>query len=170
VAGEKLAKAILSWLSPADPWKDHSVACELRHKGTGEWFAQGNRFSEWRTSSPGSLLLIQGKRSLFPGFYAFSETNNPLSCSGCRKENTLVCKLSVFPSWELITLVSSAIIQDIDAMRKAGLASLVIFYFDSRDDQKKDRRGLLSSLLVQLCHQSDSIRKTSLSLSAFCRF
>ena len=41
-------------------------------------------------------------------------------------------------------------------MRKAGLASLAFFYFDFRDDQKKELRGLLSSLLVQLCHQSDS--------------
>ena len=41
-------------------------------------------------------------------------------------------------------------------MRKAGLASLGFFYFDFREDQKKDLRGLLSSLLVQLCHQSDS--------------
>ena len=43
-------------------------------------------------------------------------------------------------------------------MRKAGLASLAIFYFNSKDDQKKDLRGLLSSLLIQLCHQSDSYR------------
>ena len=41
-------------------------------------------------------------------------------------------------------------------MRKSGLASLGFFYHDFRDDQKKDRRGLLSSLLVQFCHQSDS--------------
>src|SRR5712691_4068889 len=41
-------------------------------------------------------------------------------------------------------------------MRKSGLASLAFFYHDFRDDQKKDRRGLLSSLLVQLCHQSDA--------------
>ena len=41
-------------------------------------------------------------------------------------------------------------------MQKAGLASLAFFYFDFREDQKKDLRGLLSSLLVQLCHQSDS--------------
>ena len=41
-------------------------------------------------------------------------------------------------------------------MQKAGLASLAFFYFDFRDEQKKDLRGLLSSLLVQLCHQSDS--------------
>ena len=41
-------------------------------------------------------------------------------------------------------------------MQKSGLASLVFFYFDSRDDQKKDLRGLLSSALFQLCDQSDS--------------
>jgi hypothetical protein len=53
-------------------------------------------------------------------------------------------------------LASSTIIDDIDAMRKAGLASLAFFYCDFREDQKKGLRGLLSSLLVQLCHQSDS--------------
>ena len=41
-------------------------------------------------------------------------------------------------------------------MRNTGLASLAFFYCDFREDQKKDRRGLLSSLLAQLCHQSDS--------------
>ena len=41
-------------------------------------------------------------------------------------------------------------------MRKSGLASLGFFYHDFRDSQKKNRRGLLSSLLVQLCYQSDS--------------
>ncbi len=41
-------------------------------------------------------------------------------------------------------------------MRKSGLTSLGFFYHDFRDDQKKNRRGLLSSLLVQLCYQSDS--------------
>src|SRR6266705_330998 len=41
-------------------------------------------------------------------------------------------------------------------MRKAGLASLSFFYCDFREDQKKDLRGLLSSLLAQLFHQSDS--------------
>ncbi len=41
-------------------------------------------------------------------------------------------------------------------MQKSGLASLAFFYCDFRDDQKKDRRGLLSSLLVQLGGQSDT--------------
>jgi hypothetical protein len=41
-------------------------------------------------------------------------------------------------------------------MRKSGLASLAFFYCDFREEEKKHLRGLLSSLLVQLCHQSDS--------------
>ena len=51
---------------------------------------------------------------------------------------------------------SSAIIEDIRAMRKAGLAALGFYYCDFRDDRKKELRGLLSSFLVQLYHQSDS--------------
>ena len=53
-------------------------------------------------------------------------------------------------------LASSSIIQDIIAMQKAGLASLAFFYCDFREDQKKGLRGLLSSLIIQLCHQSNS--------------
>ena len=59
-------------------------------------------------------------------------------------------------SGRLIAFVSSTIIEDIRAMRKAGLASLAFFYCDFREDRKKELRGLLSSFLVQLCHQSDS--------------
>ena len=50
---------------------------------------------------------------------------------------------------------SSSIIEDIADMQKSGLASLAFFYCDFREDQKKDLRGMLSSLLAQLCHQSD---------------
>jgi hypothetical protein len=64
--------------------------------------------------------------------------------------------LSISLLQELINSASSTIIEDIDEMRKCGLASLAFFYCDFRDDSKKDRRGLLSSLLVQLCEQSDS--------------
>jgi hypothetical protein len=41
-------------------------------------------------------------------------------------------------------------------MRKSGLASLAFYYYDFREDQKKDLRGLLLSVLFQLCDQSDS--------------
>jgi hypothetical protein len=61
--------------------------------------------------------------------------------------------------WQLISLISSTIIETIDGMRKSGFASLAFFYFDFGDEEKKDRRGLLSSLLFQLFDQSNSYSK-----------
>jgi hypothetical protein len=57
---------------------------------------------------------------------------------------------------KLIVFISSTIIEEIHAIQKAGLASLAFFYCDFREDRKKELRGLLSSFLVQLYHQSDS--------------
>ncbi len=51
---------------------------------------------------------------------------------------------------------SSSIIQKVDGMRKAGLASLAYFYFDFRDTDKQHLRGLLSSLVFQLAAESDA--------------
>jgi hypothetical protein len=52
-------------------------------------------------------------------------------------------------------LISSTIIQDIWSMCQGGSAKLAFFYFDHRDATKLDARSLLSSLLAQLCNQSD---------------
>jgi hypothetical protein len=41
-------------------------------------------------------------------------------------------------------------------MREAGLATIAIFYFDFGDKTKQDARNFLSSLLIQLCVQSDA--------------
>jgi len=59
-----------------------------------------------------------------------------------------------------MVLASSTIIENIDTMRKCGLASLAFFYHDFREDKKRDLRGLLSSVLLQLCEQSDSYYNT----------
>ena len=40
-----------------------------------------------------------------------------------------------------------------------GLATLAIFYCDFRDKNKQNARNLLSSVLIQLCHQSDAFSK-----------
>src|SRR5260221_3661606 len=64
--------------------------------------------------------------------------------------------LTKFPQRYLMGLASSTIIEHIDDMRKRGLALLGFFYCDFRDDNKKNLRGLVSSLLVQLCDESDS--------------
>ena len=51
---------------------------------------------------------------------------------------------------------SSAIIQDIESVRKAGLATMAYYYFDFRDVKKQNCYGLLSSLVSQLSAESDS--------------
>ena len=71
------------------------------------------------------------------------------------KKRTLVCQTPDIPVSKIHVFASSTIIEEIDDIQKAGLASLAFFYCDFREDQKRDLRGLLSSLLVQLCHQSD---------------
>ncbi|KAN0107055.1 hypothetical protein V8E52_010563 [Russula decolorans] len=117
---DKVREDVRKWLSPPDPWKNHNLARECRHSGTGTWWIQGETYAEWKSSGPSSLLWIRGK----PG-----------------AGKSVIC---------------SAIIEDIRTLQKSGLASLAFFYCDFRDDQKKDRRGLLSSLLVQLGEQSDA--------------
>ena len=78
--------------------------------------------------------------------------------AGAGKTILWYATFSVFVVWKLrlISLASSTIIETIDHMRKSGFASLVFFYCDFRDDKKQHRRGLLSSLLVQLFDQSVS--------------
>jgi hypothetical protein len=78
VAGGQVEKAIRSWLSPPDPWKNHHIAYESRHEATAAWFVQGETFSEWKSSGRSSLLWIHGKRQLLPSRYAtlfFTETD-----------------------------------------------------------------------------------------------
>ena len=50
---------------------------------------------------------------------------------------------------------SSTVIQDIEAICKAGNASMAYFYFDFRDANKQGPRDLLLSLLTQLSSSSD---------------
>ncbi|KAI9443873.1 hypothetical protein H4582DRAFT_1846239 [Lactarius indigo] len=79
------------------------------------------------------------------------------------------CKGNTFEEWKATgsllwihgkpgsgkSILCSAIINDIDALNKAGLASMAYFYFDFRDLAKQSRRDLLRSLLIQLSHSSD---------------
>jgi hypothetical protein len=156
--GESLQKDIFGWLSPPDPWKNHHAACKLHHRGTAEWFIHGNTFPEWKMSEvPSSLLWVHGKRLLNLSF-AVQQRLNILfgSTAGAGKSVFWFVNFFFFSSPELIMFVSSTIIEDIRAMRKTGYASLAFFYCDFREDRKKELRGLLSSFLVQLYHQSDS--------------
>ena len=55
-----------------------------------------------------------------------------------------------------IVPIRSAVIQDVEAMHAAGLATIAYYYFDFRDVKKQDCYGLLSSLISQLSAESDS--------------
>ena len=55
---------------------------------------------------------------------------------------------------QLISSISSAIIQYIIALRDTRSATVVYFYFDFRDVEKKNRRNLVPSLLLQLSARS----------------
>ena len=160
LAGEKVYQDIRSWLSPPDPWKNHNIAQESRHSGTGEWFVKGDMFSEWKDSGPSSLLWLHGKRqSPLPTTLTHSQADGfPISVfiAGAGKSVIWYVIRLMFQSWELTVSISSTIIEEIEAMRKFGRASLAIFFYDFREDQKKNLRGLLSSILAQLCCQSDS--------------
>jgi hypothetical protein len=88
--------------------------------------------------------------------YAFLKLMVTSSSAGAGKSIIWYGNLSIVRVHELMLLASSAIIEDIRTLRRSGLASLAFFYCDFRDDQKKDLRGLLSSLLVQLGGQSNA--------------
>ena len=149
---------VRQWLSPPDPWKNHNIARESRHAGTGVWLIQGDAYADWK-SCPSSLLWVHGERQyLVPYLYSFLKLINTMFKAGAGKSVIWCDSLSMVRIRELMSvlLASSAIIEDIRALQKSGLASLAFFYFDFREDQKKDLRGLVSSLLVQLCDQSDA--------------
>jgi len=47
--------------------------------------------------------------------------------------------------------ISSSVINDIESTCATGLTSVAYYYFDFKDIEKQNLRGLLSSLLIQLC-------------------
>ena len=54
----------------------------------------------------------------------------------------------------LMPSISSAIIQHLITLRDAGSATVAYFYFDFRDVDKKHRRNLLTSIVMQLSSRS----------------
>jgi hypothetical protein len=55
-----------------------------------------------------------------------------------------------------MVVIRSAIVQDIEGLHAAGLATMAYYYFDFRDVKKQDCYGLLSSLILQLSAKSDT--------------
>jgi hypothetical protein len=103
LAGDKLQQDVFRWLSPPDPWKNHHIACNSRHRGSAEWFIQGNTFLEWKASeAPSSSLWIHGKRPLISISYAFQRLKFFVFVAGAGKSVFWFVKLLIFLSRELI--------------------------------------------------------------------
>jgi hypothetical protein len=66
-------------------------------------------------------------------------------------------------------LSSSAIIEEIKHIRKSRSALVAYYYFDFKDLAKRDVRGLLTSLLLQLVDDSDPCRDLLSQLHKTCR-
>jgi hypothetical protein len=66
--------------------------------------------------------------------------------------------------------ISSAIVEDVKKMRQAESESCLIayYYFDFKEASKRDLRGLLASLLLQLSDDSDSCREILHDLYTAC--
>ncbi|KAH9960390.1 hypothetical protein BC827DRAFT_391007 [Russula dissimulans] len=98
-------------------------------------------------------------------------TNHNIAC-GTRHEGTTTWffRGSIFQKWKTTgsllciygkpgsgkSVLCSAIIQDIQAMREAGQASMAYFYFDFRNANKQRLHDLLRSVLIQLSAHSNS--------------
>ena len=76
--------------------------------------------------------------------------------AGSGKSILWYVSIRLFSEWRIYILRSSTIIHDAQDLCEAGLASVAYFYFNFGDAAKQDARGFLSSLLIQLCVQSDS--------------
>jgi hypothetical protein len=156
LSGTQMQESLFKWLSPPDPLVNHKIACNARQEGTSNWFLRSKTFEEW--NSEGSLLWIHGKRIsvLLPSRLDCSRF--PVFTAGSGKSVLWFVFLGYYCPRELMSLLSSAIIEDIKVMHRARLASIAYFYFDFKDIHKQTHRDAISSLLFQLSDQSDDCR------------
>jgi hypothetical protein len=70
--------------------------------------------------------------------------------AGCGKTVLWYVAFQLLQQLEFILFTSSAIIENIKHMREDRLTLFAYYYFDFQDAAKRDLRGLLSSLLMQL--------------------
>ena len=74
-----------------------------------------------------------------------------------------------FPSQETNSVLSSAIIEDIKHTTESRSALLAYYYLDFKDVAKRDMRGLLASILLQLVDDSHRCWDTLHQLYEACR-
>ena len=147
-AGERILQDLQRWLTPPDPSTNHNTACDAQHERTAVWVFSEDIYQEWESS--GALLWVHGKGLSRPYTIGLMCLMDPLAAGSGKSILWFVILLSPRIQ-ELISMssISSAIIEHLIILCQDGLAIVAYYYFDFRDDDKKHRRGLLSSLLLQ---------------------
>ena len=74
-----------------------------------------------------------------------------------------------FSNGKLIVMLSSAVVEDVKHMRESRSVLVAYYYFDFKDAAKRDVRGLLASLLLQLVDDSDRCLDVLSQLHKTCR-
>jgi len=101
--------------------------------------------------------FVVAVRTFHPFYYHYDYQFILRFRSGCGKNDPLVGGFSSgIYDREFMLSISSAIIEDIKKMREARSCLIAYYYFDFKDASKRDLRGLLASLLLQLSDDSDS--------------
>jgi len=77
-----------------------------------------------------------------------------LAFSGLWEEYSLVCCFQMIPVMETNSVFSSAIIEDIKHIKESRSVLVAYYYVDFKDVAKRDVRGLLASILLQLVDDS----------------
>jgi hypothetical protein len=96
-----LQQDVRIWLSPPDPWKNHNLARESRHDGTGTWWIEGDAYAKWKSSGASSLLWVHGKRPYF-ALYPFLLLIIITCAAGAGKSVIWSANLSIVQFRELI--------------------------------------------------------------------
>ena len=78
-----------------------------------------------------------------------------VSVAGSGKSILWYALAHLFRHMMLIFSISSSIVEKIKLMQKTRSSLIAYYYFDYKDVAKRDLRGLLCSLLTQLCKASD---------------
>ena len=91
-----------------------------------------------------------------PDLFSFAAANTFSSIAGSGKSVLRFVNLPARFIQDYRPSASSSIIQDVENISSTGSAHIAYFFFDFKDTGKQDVRALLSSLVIQLSHQSDS--------------
>jgi hypothetical protein len=168
----QLRGELRKWLAPPNASINHNDARGTQHAGTARWFIEGTKFNDWKNDN--TVLWIRGNR-MFPFPLVAFMTNNclPSLAAGCGKSVLWYVIHTCFVHRRFIPLNSSAIIEDLKRPhpQEPENASTLIayYYFDFKDTAKRDLRGLLSSLLMQLGSDSDQCLHVLSQLHMTCR-